>query len=62
VHLGDAGWCQLPVFPTDAQPAGAAGPGPALVEAPFFTCRVPAGWAFAFEAGGDIVLGRAGRP
>ncbi|MBI4518608.1 MAG: hydantoinase/oxoprolinase family protein [Deltaproteobacteria bacterium] len=52
----DDGWRDLPVFNVAAQPAGATGAGPAIIEEPFFTCRVPAAWRFDFKAGGDIVL------
>jgi N-methylhydantoinase A/oxoprolinase/acetone carboxylase beta subunit len=57
-HLGAAGWRELPVFRVDGQPRGAAGAGPAIIEESFFTCRVPDGWRFEFNASGDIMLQR----
>jgi N-methylhydantoinase A/oxoprolinase/acetone carboxylase beta subunit len=39
--------------------AGASGPGPAVIEEDFFTCRVPAGWRYRFAGGMDLVLEKA---
>ncbi len=58
VYLGAAGWRDLPVFRIEAQRPGARGEGPAIVEESFFTCRVPQGWRFEFNASRDIVLRR----
>lgn len=49
----------VPLYRVEAQPAGASGQGPAVLEADFFTCRVEPGWQFEFNAGGDILLQRA---
>jgi N-methylhydantoinase A/oxoprolinase/acetone carboxylase beta subunit len=38
------------------QPIGAAGQGPAVIEGPFFTMRLPAGWQFQTTAAGDLLL------
>jgi N-methylhydantoinase A/oxoprolinase/acetone carboxylase beta subunit len=58
--LSEAGWRELPVFRVDAQRRGATGAGPAIIEEAFFTCRVPAGWRFEFNASADIVLRKVG--
>lgn len=38
------------------QKPGATAPGPAIVEGPFFTARVLAGWKLDVTAGGDLLL------
>jgi N-methylhydantoinase A/oxoprolinase/acetone carboxylase beta subunit len=38
------------------QPPGAQADGPAVIEGPFFTMRVPAGWQFETTAAGDLRL------
>lgn len=55
---GEAGWRELPVFRVDVQRRGARGRGPAVLEGPFFTGRVAAGWQFAIDASGDILCTR----
>jgi N-methylhydantoinase A len=35
---------------------GAHGAGPAVVEGPFFTMRLPQGWTFQITAAGDLLL------
>ncbi|QWT24472.1 hydantoinase/oxoprolinase family protein [Subtercola sp. PAMC28395] len=44
------------VFQLDDQAPGAAAAGPAIVEGPFFTARVPEGWSFTVSAAGDLRL------
>jgi N-methylhydantoinase A/oxoprolinase/acetone carboxylase beta subunit len=46
----------VPVFSLLAQKPGATVAGPAIVEGPFFTARVLAGWKFDVTAGGDLLL------
>ncbi|MCB1954398.1 MAG: hydantoinase/oxoprolinase family protein [Rhodocyclaceae bacterium] len=48
----------VPLVRLADNPPGATGLGPVVLEEDFFTCRVPAGWRFAFTAGGDIELTR----
>ncbi|NVM96720.1 hydantoinase/oxoprolinase family protein [Arthrobacter wenxiniae] len=47
---------EVPVFDLDTQKAGAAGAGPAIVEGPYFTARVPQGWKFDVTVAGDLML------
>ena len=44
------------VFVLDEQEPGAGAVGPAIVEGPFFTARVPAGWRFDVTSNGDLFL------
>ena len=44
------------VYQLDDQTPGAEAAGPAIVEGPFFTARVPAGWTFLVSAAGDLML------
>jgi hypothetical protein len=44
------------VYALLSQPPGAQAPGPAVIEGPFFTMRVPEGWQFATTAAGDLRL------
>lgn len=44
------------VYRLDDQKPGAAASGPAIVEGPFFTARVPAGWHLNISAAGDLLL------
>ena len=46
----------LPVIELSDQPAGAVGAGPAVIEGPFFTMHLPAGWRLRTTAGGDLRL------
>ncbi len=39
-----------------SQPPGAQASGPAVIEGPFFTMQVPAGWQFATTVAGDLRL------
>lgn len=56
--VGEAGsgTTSVPVLVLEDQPAGASGEGPAIVEGPFFTARVPEGWAFTVSDAGDLIL------
>lgn len=47
---------KVPVYTLDAQIPGAAAEGPAIVEGPFFTARVPAGWRLSVTSAGDLQL------
>ncbi len=47
---------ELPVFTLVDQRCGALGAGPAVVEGPFFTMRLPEGWQFHITAAGDLQL------
>jgi N-methylhydantoinase A len=47
---------ELPVFTLLDQAPGAHGAGPAVVEGPFFTMRLPEGWQFQITPAGDLLL------
>ena len=47
---------EIPVFRLGEQPPGAHASGPALVEGPYFTARVPAGWDLDVSGAGDLQL------
>jgi N-methylhydantoinase A len=53
---GQGGRAEVPVYALLSQPPGAQAPGPAVIEGPFFTMRVPEGWQFATTAAGDLRL------
>jgi len=53
---GPGGQPEVPVYALLNQPPGAQGSGPAVIEGPFFTMLVPAGWQFATTAAGDLRL------
>jgi N-methylhydantoinase A/oxoprolinase/acetone carboxylase beta subunit len=44
------------VYQLDDQVPGARAAGPAIVEGPFFTARVPQGWTLDVSAAGDLLL------
>jgi N-methylhydantoinase A/oxoprolinase/acetone carboxylase beta subunit len=44
------------VYQLEGQQPGAKASGPAIVEGPFFTTRVPAGWTLDISAAGDLLL------
>jgi N-methylhydantoinase A/oxoprolinase/acetone carboxylase beta subunit len=44
------------VYYLDEQQPGARAAGPAIVEGPFFTARVPAGWQLDVTSNGDLIL------
>ena len=46
----------LPVYALDDQPSGAVVDGPAIVEGPFFTMRLPDRWRLESTAAGDVML------
>jgi N-methylhydantoinase A len=46
----------VPVFELERQTAGASATGPAIVEGPYFTARVPHGWTFDVTVSGDLML------
>jgi N-methylhydantoinase A len=46
----------VPVFELESQTAGASATGPAIVEGPYFTSRVPQGWRFDVTDSGDLML------
>lgn len=54
--LGADGVQQVPVYNLEDQQGSAGGEGPAVVEGPFFTARVPSGWRFAVSESGDLIL------
>ncbi len=54
--LSATGSQQAPVYVLEEQPANAAAQGPAIVEGPFFTARVPEGWHFVVSDAGDLIL------
>jgi N-methylhydantoinase A len=53
---GHGGRAEVPVYALLNQQPGAQGSGPAVIEGPFFTMLVPAGWQFATTATGDLRL------
>ena len=46
----------IPVYQLEDQDPGATASGPAIVEGPFFTARVPSGWTLDISAAGDLLL------
>ena len=46
----------ISVYQLEGQQPGATASGPAIVEGPFFTARVPAGWTLDISAAGDLLL------
>jgi N-methylhydantoinase A/oxoprolinase/acetone carboxylase beta subunit len=58
---GRGGRAEVPVYALEYQPPGASGTGPAVIEGPFFTMAVPAGWQFETTAAGDLRLTDRGR-
>jgi len=46
----------ISVYQLEDQHPGATASGPAIVEGPFFTARVPAGWTLDISAAGDLLL------
>ena len=46
----------VPVYQLEEQEPGATASGPAIVEGPFFTARVPSGWTLDISAAGDLLL------
>ena len=53
---GRGGQTETPVYALASQRPGARGSGPAVIEGPFFTMRVPEGWQFDTTAAGDLRL------
>jgi N-methylhydantoinase A/oxoprolinase/acetone carboxylase beta subunit len=53
---GSGGSVELPVHALVDQPPGAHAHGPAVIEGPFFTMRLPEGWRFHTTAAGDLLL------
>ena len=50
------GTLDLPVYTLLDLPAAAQADGPAVIEGPFFTMRLPARWRFQTTAAGDLLL------
>ncbi|HEY5182380.1 MAG TPA: hydantoinase/oxoprolinase family protein, partial [Dermatophilaceae bacterium] len=46
----------ISVYQLEGQQPGATASGPAIVEGPFFTARVPGGWTLDISAAGDLLL------
>ena len=53
---GRGGRAEVAVYALEQQRPGARGHGPAVIEGPFFTMRVPVGWQFETTAAGDLRL------
>ena len=53
---GRGGQAETPVYVLEHQRPGARGSGPAVIEGPFFTMRVPPDWQFDTTAAGDLRL------
>ena len=47
---------EVQVYDLDSQAAGSSAAGPAIVEGPYFTARVPHGWVFDVTVSGDLML------
>ena len=47
---------ELPTYELLRQSPGSTAIGPAVIEGPFFTMRLPAGWRFRTSAAGDLLL------
>jgi N-methylhydantoinase A len=60
--LAGAETVELPLYRVEDQPAGAGAEGPAVLEEPFFTCRIDPGWRFDVNDGGDVRLARTAAP
>jgi N-methylhydantoinase A len=58
---GRGGQAETPVYALLSQRPGAHGSGPAVIEGPFFTMRVPEGWQFETTAAGDLRLTDGGQ-
>jgi N-methylhydantoinase A len=56
VRTRAGGSAELPVYTLLDQPRGAEAEGPAVIEGPFFTMRLPHGWLFETTAAGDLLL------
>lgn len=52
----DGNSLELPVYTLLDLPPAAEADGPAVIEGPFFTMRLPAGWRFQTTAAGDLLL------
>ncbi|MGO9779313.1 MAG: hydantoinase/oxoprolinase family protein, partial [Streptosporangiaceae bacterium] len=50
------GAMDLPVYTLLDLPVAAQADGPAVIEGPFFTMRLPVGWRFQTTAAGDLLL------
>jgi N-methylhydantoinase A len=50
---------ELPLLDLTGLPAGAGGSGPIVLEDPYFTALVDAGWAFERSSAGDLLLTRS---
>lgn len=56
IRTGVSEVSDVPVFVLELQAPGAFAAGPAIVEGPFFTARVPGGWDLNVSAAGDLLL------
>jgi N-methylhydantoinase A/oxoprolinase/acetone carboxylase beta subunit len=56
MHNRDGTSSDLPVYALDDQSNGAVFDGPAIVEGPFFTMRLPDRWRLRTTAAGDVML------
>jgi len=56
VRSGAARIDPVSVYLLDEQVPGASATGPAIVEGPFFTARVPDGWQLVVSTAGDLLL------
>jgi N-methylhydantoinase A/oxoprolinase/acetone carboxylase beta subunit len=52
----DGGLLDLPLIDLVTQRPGARANGPAVIEGPFFTMRLPKGWQAETSAAGDLLL------
>lgn len=58
VRFPGEGGTDAPVFLMEDLAPGMAGRGPAIIEDPYFTLPLPAGWSFAVTPHGDVSLSR----
>ena len=60
IHLNGT-WCEAPVFVQAELAAGAGLSGPAVIEQPYTTMVIPAGWSVEALASGDLMATRESR-
>lgn len=58
VRFSGADEADAPVYLMEDLAPGMAGQGPAIIEDPYFTLPLPAGWRFAVTPQGDVLLSR----
>jgi N-methylhydantoinase A len=54
-------WSDIDVYTLESLAVGSTGSGPAIVEGPYFTCRVLENWSFEIDNNENIKMQRLGR-